>query len=590
MPIVATAGHVDHGKSTLVQALTGRDPDRWKEEKERGLTIDLGFAWAEIAGAAIGFVDVPGHERFIKNMLAGIGGLDVALLVVAADEGWMPQTEEHAAVLDLLDVRHGVIALTRSDLADADTRELAALDVEEQVAGLTLESWPVVEVSATTGAGLEALRATLTEVIDRAGPPRDTGRPRLWVDRSFVISGAGVVVTGTLLNGTLTKGDQVAINPGERSARIRGIQTHETEIEVVAPGNRAAINLSGLERTEVGRGDVLVAPGTGAESKRFLVTARPVRGVEKVTDRGAYHLHAGTGAWSVKVRSVGPDVFLVTADDTVPLLPGDRFILRETGRRAVIGGGRVVDSRPGHQRRDQYAAAAASIAPAIDGPPDELAQRLLNVRGEAPIEELAIDSGGGQPPDAIVSGSIAIHPNRAADIIRAAVAVTSEFHAANPLRDGVPKATLASAIGVAPAVAEAVVATDESLVDEGSTVRLASHQVGWDDAADAEWHSARRILQDAGAAAPRASQLGLRPELLHAAVRRHKLVKVADDLVYLPEQLNAIKEALRDLPAEFTVADFRDRLEISRRQAVPLLEWLDATGVTSRRGDVRSLR
>ena len=574
----------------MVQALTGRDPDRWKEEKERGLTIDLGFAWTDIAGADVGFVDVPGHERFIKNMLAGVGGLDVALLVVAADEGWMPQTEEHAAVLDLLGVRHGVVALTRSDLADADTRELAALDVEEQVAGLTLETWPVVEVSATTGVGLAALRETLSDVLDQAGPPRDTGRPRLWVDRSFVISGAGVVVTGTLLEGSLSRGDQVAISPGERTARIRGIQTHETEIDAISPGNRAAINLSGLERTEVGRGDVLVAPGTGADSRRFLVTARPVRSADKITDRGAYHLHAGTGAWPVTVRSIRPDVFLVTSGDAIPLLPGDRFILRETGRRAVIGGGRIVDSRPGQKRRSQYADAAQVIIPAIDGPPDALAQRLLDVRGEAPIDELAIDSRGGTPPEAVMSGPIVIHPKRAAEIVRAAVAATTEFHADNPLRDGIPKATLASAIGVPSVVIEAVLATDDSLVDEGATVRLSTHQVGWDAAADAEWNRAHKTLQAAGAAAPRAGQLGLRPELLHAAIRRKKLIKVADDLVYLPEQVNAIKDALHDLPEEFTVADFRDRLEISRRQAVPLLEWLDATGVTSRRGDVRSLR
>ena len=203
MPIIGTAGHVDHGKSTLVQALTGRDPDRWAEEKERGLTIDLGFAWAQVGKDTVGFVDVPGHERFIKNMLAGVGGLDVALFVVAADEGWMPQSEEHLAVLDLLSVQHGVIAITRVDLADPDLIELSKIDVEEHVAGTAAETWPVVEVSAVTGQGIEDLVAALERELTSAGPAPDAGRPRMWIDRAFGISGAGVVATGTLTGGAI---------------------------------------------------------------------------------------------------------------------------------------------------------------------------------------------------------------------------------------------------------------------------------------------------------------------------------------------------------------------------------------------------
>ena len=220
MPIIGTAGHVDHGKSTLVQVLTGKDPDRWAEEKERGLTIDLGFAWTQLGDQAVGFVDVPGHERFIKNMLAGVGGLDVALFVVAADEGWMPQSEEHLAVLDLLDVAHGVVALTRIDLADPDLVELSLLDIEEHVEGTVAESWPILEVSAVSGEGLDELIASLGAVLAAAGPPPDTGRPRMWVDRAFGIAGAGVVVTGTLTGGAISVGDRLQCYPGDETLSL----------------------------------------------------------------------------------------------------------------------------------------------------------------------------------------------------------------------------------------------------------------------------------------------------------------------------------------------------------------------------------
>ena len=307
MPIVGTAGHVDHGKSTLVRALTGHDPDRWAEEKERGLTIDLGFAWTRLDDETeIGFVDVPGHERFIKNMLAGVGALDVALFVVAADEGWKPQSEEHLAVLDLLDIRSGVVAVTRMDLVDGDLLELAILDVDDHIAGTALADWPIVPVSSITGAGLDELRTALAGALNAVGPPIDVGRPRLWIDRSFVISGAGVVVTGTLSGGSLRRDDEIVLWPGPRTARIRGIQSHEHDVDRVAPGTRTAINLVGVQAADVPRGTMLTAPGLFESTSRLLVDLRVVRSADNpVTDRGAYHLHAGTGAWPVEIRVVG---------------------------------------------------------------------------------------------------------------------------------------------------------------------------------------------------------------------------------------------------------------------------------------------
>ncbi len=273
MPVVGTAGHVDHGKSTLVRALTGRDPDRWDEEKRRGLTIDLGFAWTTLAdGTEISFVDVPGHERFIKNMLAGSEAIDVALFVVAADEGWMPQSEEHLAVLDLLGVSTGVVAITKADRVDDELMEFVTLEVEEKLAGTSLAGSPSIAVSPVSDQGMEELRTALATAVAAAGPHLiDIGRPRLWVDRSFTITGAGTVVTGTLLDGPLTTGDQLEIWPGSLEARVRGLQSHEREHHRVEPHNRVAVNLVGFERAEVTRGAMLGRPDDWQQTNTVLV-------------------------------------------------------------------------------------------------------------------------------------------------------------------------------------------------------------------------------------------------------------------------------------------------------------------------------
>ncbi len=378
MPIVGTAGHVDHGKSTLVKALTGRDPDRWQEEKERGLTIDLGFAWTELpSGTEVGFIDVPGHERFIKNMLAGVDAINVALLVVAADEGWMPQSEEHMSVLDLLEVSRVVVALTRIGLTDADTAELAAAEVAEQLAGTIAETAPIIPVDSLSGQGIDKLVAALDQAIGDEDVV-NIGRPRMWLDRAFSISGAGTIVTGTLLEGPLTTGDQVELYPAGRTARIRSLQSHERSLETIEPGNRTAVNLSGVDTGEVGRGMMLGAPGQWASSDRFLVTLRTVRRLDDpLRDRGAYHLHLGSGSWPVRLRLIGTNELngsghaLLTVTSPVPVAVGDRFILREVGRRAVVAGGRVLDPAPSRRHHAQAIEALKGIYSAT---PDEQAE------------------------------------------------------------------------------------------------------------------------------------------------------------------------------------------------------------------------
>ena len=275
MPIVGTAGHVDHGKSTIVRALTGTDPDRWDEEKERGLTIDLGFAWTDLDGLDVGFVDVPGHERFIKNMLAGVGALDCALFVVAADSGWMPQSEEHASVLDLLGVEQGVIALSRIDLVDEETIELATLEVIEEVEGTVLEGWPIVPVSGVTGAGLEALGGAISSVL--SGSSEAEPAPfRMWVDRSFTVAGSGQVVTGTVMSGTARLEGHVEVLPGGHTMRVRGLHHHGVSVAAVSRGDRAAVNGVGGPG-DLERGSLLASPGTVTATRRLTAMLRPAR-------------------------------------------------------------------------------------------------------------------------------------------------------------------------------------------------------------------------------------------------------------------------------------------------------------------------
>ena len=596
MPIVATAGHVDHGKSTLVMALTGRDPDRWAEEKARGLTIDLGFGWADIgAGQAVGFVDVPGHERFMKNMLAGVGAVDVALFVVAADEGWMPQTEEHAAVLDSLDVRHGVIAMSRIDVTDADTIELATLDVHEHVAGLTLETWPVVPVSAPTGTGIAELKQALAHQLSQAGPPDNANRPRLWVDRSFLIAGAGLVVTGTLTGGSLVVSDELMLWPGQHKVRVRSLQSHESETDAVVPGTRTAVNLGGVDRSEVPRGAMLGKGDNFRSTDRFLAHLRPVRGLEDaLSDRGSYHVHVGSGAWPAHVRFLedaveGERAAVITLATPLPLTYGDRLILRETGRRAVVAGGRVLEPAARHAL-GEMSAALMSLRRGVDGSAGERADALLGLRRQDSLARLSADSGGGRPRARITTTDSALADNAAAGFADSVVAAVGAYQDANPLRPGAPKASLATSIGLDPGLLTALIEADDRLVDDGATVRIVDFRASWGEVEQKEWLRVESQLRDAGLAVPRASQLAVDREFFHLLVRQGRLVRVADDLVFLPTQIDEITARTTDMPDDFTVSDFRTALGLSRRQAVPLLEWLDQQGWTSRRGNVRSVR
>ena len=593
MPVVGTAGHVDHGKSTLVQALSGRDPDRWDEEKERGLTIDLGFAWTTLpSGIEISFVDVPGHERFIKNMLAGTNGFDVALFVVAADEGWMPQSEEHLAVLDLLGVEHAVVALTKVDRVDEELSELATLDVTEHLEGTGLESAPIIPVSAIERTGLDDILAALDEAVAAAGT-RAEGRPRLWVDRSFTISGAGTVITGTLTGGVLTVGDQVVILPQGVNGRIRSLQSHEQSLDRVVPGSRVAANIVGLDRGEIHRGSMLGVAGDWAPSARLLVAFRRARYVDAaLTNRGAYHLHVGSGAWPVRLRSAGTgsdgsELAVLTLDAPLPVHTGDRFILREVGRRAIVAGGRIL--MPDAPRRTTEAAAAAEkIIAAANA--TEVADALIEIHAIADLARVSAHSGGGVPEHAVIAGPSALSKPTAASITSRASNLVTEYHRDNPLRPGMPIATLASTLSVPLDTLNALLAEADGLRIEGSVVAGASFAGGLTDAQEQRFSDARSELLSAGLTVPRIKDLGMGDELVHALLREERLVRISDDLAYLPEQIDEIMSRLGELPDPFTVSEFRETFGVSRKYAVPLLEWLDRRNATVRRGDIRTVR
>ncbi|MFV1990273.1 MAG: selenocysteine-specific translation elongation factor, partial [Acidimicrobiales bacterium] len=342
MHLIATAGHVDHGKSTLVRALTGIEPDRLAEEKKRGLTIDLGFAWTELpSGNVIAFVDVPGHSRYLKNMLAGIGAADAVLFVVSAAEGWKPQSEEHLRILQLLGFEHGIVALTHSSSVDDDIRELAHMDLEDHLAGSFLKTAPVIELDVPGDLGISELTEALDTLTATTPPSPDHGRPRLWIDRVFAIEGAGTVVTGSLTDGRITSDQELLLLPQRRSVRVRGIQSRGNQTDSVGPGERTAVNLSGISHHEITRGDVLVLDDQWHETSSFDVDLHVLETLDhEVRRRGAYVVHIGSGHFRAQIRILGDEALLpgdsgparVHLPTTLPLLPGDRFILRDSGR------------------------------------------------------------------------------------------------------------------------------------------------------------------------------------------------------------------------------------------------------------------
>lgn len=581
MHVLATAGHVDHGKSTLVKTLTGMEPDRYAEEKRRGLTIDLGFVWTTIDGEQVAFVDVPGHERFVPTMLAGVGPVPAALLVVAADEGWMPQTQEHLDALDAFGVRHGLLVVTRSDLADPGPATAAA---REHLAGTGLADVETVAVSARTGAGLDELRTAITSLV-RSLPHADAQAPvRLWVDRSFTVRGAGTVVTGTLSAGTLRTGDRLDLPSGEQAV-VRGLQSLGSQRHEVTAVARVAVNLRGTPRTAVQRGDALTTPG------RFLSTdVVDVRCT--VLDSHAPSralLHVGCAQVEVHLRHLGDDVWRLRLAHPLPLRLADVGLLRDPGRHAVLSGLTVLDVDPPALGRRGAATARAAELKAVSGPPDAAAE--LDRRGVVrrshllalgvPPEQLAALPGG---EDWLVS------PGRADELSRRLLRLVERHDRATPLDPGLPIEAARAALDVpSTAVVEAVV-RPPLRVHQG---RVSDARRSGGDLPPAVQRAVEQVAARTSAvplSPPDADELralGLGPRELAAAVRAGRLVEVAPGVVVAPDGVEAAAAALGLLAAPFTVAAARDAWGTSRRVAVPLLELLDRRGVTRRLPDDR---
>lgn len=578
MRVVATAGHVDHGKSTLVRALTGMEPDRWAEERRRGMTIDLGFAWTTLpSGEVVAFVDVPGHERFVPNMLAGVGPVPTALVVVAADEGWMPQSAEHLAALDALGVRHGLLAVTRSDLADPGQ---AVERARKEIAVTSLGEVEAVSVSAVTGAGLPELRAALDRLADRVPPPDVTAPVRLWVDRSFTIRGSGTVVTGTLGAGTLAVGDELELSGSSGRVRVRGLQSLGEPAGRVPAVARVAVNLRGTHRDDIGRGDALLTPGRFrlTDTVDIRLAGDPV--AELPTEAT---LHVGSAAVPVRIRPLGPDTARLRFARPLPLRIGDRALLRDPGRRHVAGGVRILDVLPPPLRRRGAAAARAAELADLDARPDERSE----LRRRGLVRRMDLDRMGVPVTTEPVVGQWHADPALWGALRERLGAQVRRELAAHPLAPGVPVETLRHLLELPDrALVEALVAYPLEL-DRGR-VRLAGAATGLPGPVAAAVAALAADLADHPFRAPgadRLAALGLGSREIGAAVRAGVLVRVADAVVLLPGAPDEAARLLAGLPQPFTLSSARQALDTTRRVAVPLLELLDRRGVTRRLAD-----
>jgi selenocysteine-specific elongation factor len=616
--IAGTAGHIDHGKTALVRALTGIDTDRLPEEKRRGISIELGFAHLELPGGLrIGFVDVPGHERFVKTMLAGSTGFDLVLLVVAADESIKPQTREHFEICRLLGIPRGLVALTKADLVEPEILELVRLEIEEFLAGSFLAGAPIVAVSAVTGRGLDELKAALARVASEA-PVKDASRHfRLPVDRVFSMRGFGTVVTGTLVSGRVRLEDEVEVQPGGRRFRVRGIQVYNQPVAEAVAGQRTALNLAGAEIGELARGVTLVAPGLFSPARVFdaefelLASARPLK------DRAPVHLHAGTAEVIAEARLLDPATALAPRErglvrfrlrEPVLVLPGDRFIVRMFSPVVTIGGGAVIEIDPPEHikragaaerlRRLTACGPAGRLAHWVEEAPYGLSESELIGRTGMTSAEIAAAARSGPvvwiegPPNRLIGRATF---DRLRERLEEAVA---RFHRQNPLAPGMPREALRAEVAPSadPTLLEALLAASPGLAAEGDIVRQVEHRVVLKDEEQEALERIEKAFAQAGLAAPAAGEVlaasGVEAararRLLEILLRQGRLVRVGAELIVHSGALEALKQLLAGRRGErFTVSQFKDWTGVSRKYAVPLLEYLDRARLTRREGDWR---
>jgi selenocysteine-specific elongation factor len=615
--VVGTAGHIDHGKSALVFALTGVHPDRLKEEQRRGITIDLGFADLPLEpDGVVSLVDVPGHERFVRHMVAGVSGLDAVVLVVAANDGIKPQTREHLAICSLMGLKRGVVVLSKADLVEPELRGVVALEVRDLLRGTFLSTAPIVEVSSRTGDGVEALKDELRRLLRELPERSSSGVPRLPIDRSFVQKGFGTVVTGTLVSGALSEGDEVEILPGGKRGRVRGIQVHKRKQTRVEAGRRVAVNIQGLDCDDAPRGATLTLPGALLTTRRARVSVTLLPGAPPRLNRGGpVRFHQGTCERSARVRVAAAtggalEADLVLAADTV-LLPGDRFILRRPAPVDTVGGGVVIDAHPARSRRDRPAVSSAEgsgEAPLIERvaragvaglSPAAIAAELGRSTDEvdAAVGPLLKDGRLVRAAGLLVSGRVWEETKSA---VRAALAA---FHAAEPLKAGMPRETLrAQLVRAMPADGFRdllfVLVEERSVRLVADRAALTDHRVvlSADDAVRAERIEAtfrlagldppaiEDVLRELGGASG--------PRIRDWLVAEGRLVKIRDGRLFHGEALEGLRRKLREFSrtsSTIEIGAFKELAGATRKNAIPLLEQFDEERLTRREGNLRRI-
>ena len=636
MRVIGTAGHVDHGKSTLIAALTGTHPDRLKEEQARAMTIELGFGWMTLPnGEEVGIVDVPGHRDFIDNMLSGIGGIDAALLIVAADEGVMPQTKEHLAILDLLQIPSGLIVLTKIDLASDITSEgspgwldLVETDIRAAVRDTVMKDAPIVRVSAKTKTGLDQLISALSKILEEKPTRLDLNRPRLPIDRVFSMSGFGTVVTGTLLDGHLSVGDEVEILPSGQKGRVRGLQTHKKKEDVAVPGSRTAVNISGVETEIIQRGEVVVHPNQYQSTRRMDARFRLLKdATSSIKHNSEVKFFVGAGESIANLRLLGIEELnpgeeawiQLELRDPIVAVRGDRYILRRPSPSETLGGGMIVDHQPKgrHKRFDE--GVLRSLESLSRGSPSDILLETAMGTNAAPLKEIVtrsrLESSDAESAWKVLLAAGTLLPledgelNITSDVLVIALPhwnglhakimqIVETYHKTYPLRRGVPREELKSRLKVSPRVFNAAIkklVTDNILADAGGTVSRAGYEIKFDNGTQVRIREMTRKFEQNPFSPPgvKECQVEVGEDVLNALIEMDEFVSVSSDVIFRKQDYDSMVTSVQktiEQNVRITLAEVRDLFNTSRKYAQAFLEHLDAIGVTARDGDFRRLK
>lgn len=619
MFILGTAGHIDHGKTTLITALTGMNPDRLQEEQARGMTVDLGFAWFSLPSGNVGVVDVPGHHRLVKNMLAGVGMVDFVLLVVAADDGWMPQTQEHADILHLYGIKRGLVVITKADLVDQEWLELVEAEIEENLAGTSLQDFPIIPVSAVTGENMDALRAAMNEIIKAIPAPEHSDDPLLWIDRVFTIKGSGTVVTGTLVDGYFTVGMEIEVKPLNRRARIRGLQTQTEAVETGVPRSRLAVNLTGVEKDELSRGMYLALPGKrpyysllNAHVQILPEAPAPLKTGQQLK------MYTGTLETLVEVRVLSDEELAPGAQGYVQLemeQPAhfsflDRFVLRHSELQDTLGGGVFIEEGipvRGHNLRLVGPKRLRHLFP-FEKPGTYLDLSALKAKHRATEQERGLLAAADRTfwtlnnfkqqgfhihPDLTVLSGFILAPGQLKKVQDYLEKTVQDYHRRHPLAPGPSKETLRAATELPSRLFDQIVAKHPGLEESQGAISAVGHRISLSAEKEKELAELIRLIDAKGYEPPGLNELmeqGYEKELIYAAGHLGRLVPLANEQWTTPEILNSVLDVLfseKAFQGEFELSAFRDRFATSRKFALAFLEYFDVQGITVRKGDVR---